>query len=240
MGLFGHTWSLAIEEQFYLLWPLVLILIPSTRGRAIASGIGIAAAILIRVAVFDPAPAEIGRAYQGLDVRADALLIGCLLAIWGGSLPRWIGWIGTAGLAAALIGFQTKAVLALVGFPIIGVSTAFLIGARLPLTARPLVALGGISYGFYLWHFPIIEGTRWLAASVPPVALVVAWFVASLGAAVLSRRLVELPLLAIRERSWFLRAGRNANHRNSAGLARDSHEEKVSHRADAGGTPVNH
>ncbi|KQC39881.1 acyltransferase [Frankia sp. ACN1ag] len=116
---FGHTWSLSLEEQFYLIWPAVLVLLcrrPAARRRlpAILGAAAVAVfawrEILIAVGVGDP------RIYFGLDTRADALLVGAGLAAWGWAgaklptsagargtrLRRFAGAVRMAGLAARL------------------------------------------------------------------------------------------------------------------------------------------
>jgi peptidoglycan/LPS O-acetylase OafA/YrhL len=233
MGLFGHTWSLGIEEQFYLVWPILLILVRRRTAMLLVCVVGIASSIAIRYLVFNPAPEAIGRAYQGLDVRADALLLGCALALLGWSFPRWTGWLGLAVIALAIALIPSKTGWVHAGIPLTAVGTALMIGSRIPITAGAMVALGGISYGFYLWHFPIIESTRWLAASLSPPVLVGVWFTATLLVSVASRRLVELPALALRDRLW-LRAARLRSKHEALGRSGQRDQQAVPQRRDAG------
>ncbi len=106
---FGHTWSLSLEEQFYLLWPVVLILLcrrPATRRRlpviltAAAAGVFVWREVLIALGADDP------RIYFGLDTRADALLVGASLAAWG-----WLGSLlpASPGPRGARLGRFTSA-----------------------------------------------------------------------------------------------------------------------------------
>jgi peptidoglycan/LPS O-acetylase OafA/YrhL len=115
----GHTWSLSIEEQFYLLWPALLAILLArgvSRRRILwLVGAGIVGCIALRITLYhvhraagmDKATSTV-RLYMGLDTRADSLLVGCLvglLAAWD-LLPRtrrFVRWTGLAALASILV-----------------------------------------------------------------------------------------------------------------------------------------
>ena len=138
----GHTWSLAIEEQFYLVWPAVLILF---RGRALrVAVIGIVAASALRIVATGPLE------YFSTVTRADAILVGCVLAYLR---PRWHP-------AVALTGVVGLVVIALldpvhdVAIPATMVATAAVIGGRFePLGV--LAPIGLRAYSLYLWNWPM-------------------------------------------------------------------------------------
>ena len=185
-----HTWSLAIEEQFYLFWPIVAALV-LTRFRertlgVVAGTVGLASALWM-VVIFNPS--DPSRAYYGTDSRIFEILIGALLAVaLAGSLrPR----IETIGRRLAPVGLVVIAAAFLWladdnsfyyrgGAVILSLAAASLIAGleagspidRL-LSVRPMVMIGLVSYGMYLWHFPIITFTNeWVGpTSTPAIAL---------------------------------------------------------------------
>ena len=170
VGLLGHTWSLSIEEQFYLLWPTVLILLGARRA-------GIIAAVLVVLVTLIRIPATGPFEYFSTITRGDAVLVGCVLAIARVRLPAWSG---AAGIAAILI-------LAFLDLPHdIGITLVIVAAAAVVCSGwRPLGALapmGKRAYGLYLWNWP-------LAILLGPLSVPVTFLTAEL-----SWRLVELPI----------------------------------------------
>ena len=216
-----HLWSLAIEEQFYLVWPLLLFAAwrvwPSRRKLVwLAIAIAVLAAAW-RVALYESGEGWL-RIYLRTDARADALAIGAALALapWqriGQVLaPRARSLLGGAGLvvliaAAALVHPDDKA-LYLGGFTVIAIASAVLIvsvldpGSTLArtLASRPLVLLGSISYPLYLWHFGVFQAVAEHTGAWPSGARVALGWSLALLAAIASYRLVELPALRLKRR----------------------------------------
>lgn len=207
VGLLGHTWSLAIEEQFYILWPLALILLARRKWVLRGALAAVAAATLVTAALH---PA-IGRVSYFLPwTHVCGLLLGAALAV---RRPRIAPAAAVLALAVLLVAMATVAgpfwtPLYFGGWLAVSLLAAVLIAStttedpgRLQrgLASRPAVWLGRRSYGVYLFSAPITEAVnRELHASLRLRGLVVA--VATLLIAEASYRWVESPFLRRKER----------------------------------------
>jgi peptidoglycan/LPS O-acetylase OafA/YrhL len=174
-----HMWSLAIEEQFYLVWPLIAYAcLKLAHGKrwllATVCVAGIAGSAIWMAQLFDHV--DQSRAYYGTDSRAAQLLVGALLALvllhWSpkGRVQTWaLQVLGAAGAVACFWFFldvdDAAAQMYRGGFLLFAVAAAAVIAAvvqghRSPLhralALRPVVWIGSISYGLYLWHWPIV------------------------------------------------------------------------------------
>jgi peptidoglycan/LPS O-acetylase OafA/YrhL len=156
----SHLWSLAEEEQFYLLWPLALVTFAGRRQRL---AVGLATLFFVAVAyriTLAETGAGLARLYYLPDTHADGLLLGCLAALIRPRLGAGTGRIGLIGvLTFFAVGAWTVSWLAY-GLPLFEVAAVLLVLAaadgHLPeLTTGPLVWLGLISYSLYLWHQPV-------------------------------------------------------------------------------------
>jgi peptidoglycan/LPS O-acetylase OafA/YrhL len=189
-----HTWTLSIEEQFYVAWPLLLSLLLLMRRRWALYAVvaGFVASTALR---YFFAPWAEDRALWGTDTRADALLAGCAVALL---LTQRLIRLPSAAQVAAVAAFGitviigTPPVLLSGGLTVIALSSAVLVlgVATTPwslLSWTPLRWVGSISYGLYLWHpflFNAFSGLPHLALLGPAVL-----------AAVASSRWIEQPII---------------------------------------------
>ena len=226
LWILGHTWSLSIEEQFYVLWPLCLLaLLKWIRHRGLILSfltLGIAASLILRIALVR-AHAPVTRVFVGLDTRFDELLIGCMVGVlcsWGllatsrrSQLLVAAGAVaGAATLAVLLWKASSKEPAMLQGGLTVAAGSAGVLIADIvarpagwlarALGREPLVGIGRISYGLYLWHFPIvyscgaliIDGTR------PDLLRAALAIGLTFVAAIASFRWVERPMLRLKRR----------------------------------------
>jgi peptidoglycan/LPS O-acetylase OafA/YrhL len=216
----GHTWSLALEEQFYLVWPAVIALCLRARRPArvptAAFLVGFVAISALRTGhVLGPASLFIG--------RPDALLLGAALAL----LRRDHALAWTAPAASSRASIATTATIAgaavllaisawdpadgffSVAFTVAAVASAALIFGLVSLAERgparlfawrPAVALGRMSYGFYLWHLPALRWTDDRLVGRPAPLRIGLGLALGLVATVLSYRLIERPALRWKRR----------------------------------------
>ncbi|MGW0755982.1 acyltransferase family protein [Streptomyces sp. NPDC002814] len=213
---FGHLWSIAVEEQFYLIWPLLLGL--AARGRhahqRVAAMAAAGAAVSLVLMIVFTVPTDTTRVYEGTDTRAFSLLLGSLMATAPASrlLARvreraagWASLVLACGIGAywATANGQDAPSLFQGGLFLHALAAALLIAflAQAPrtsvgrvLAAPPLRWSGLISYSLYLWHWPVyllLTEERLGMSDWSRTAVIVA---VSIAAAWLSKVLVEDPI----------------------------------------------
>ncbi len=207
-----HAWSLSIEEQFYLVWPLVTVAVlrlgrGSRRALFVVSLLLAVLSALAMLLLY--APESSARAYMGTDTRATAILLGAALA----TIRAKLGWIrgldalgllalAGLGVAWALLGGQDPFLyrggfwLTQLGVVVLIACAAHPAQSRIArgLAWRPLVALGKISYGVYLWHWPIFVVLTPTRIGVDGALLTTLRFALTLAVALASYVLVERPI----------------------------------------------
>jgi peptidoglycan/LPS O-acetylase OafA/YrhL len=221
----SHLWSLSLEEQFYLVWPVVFALLARRNGlRMAVAGVTILLVVAWRCYAWNTDLVATGRLYMRTDFRFDGPLIGCALALLERSRPRLVAALsatslrGDLTLAAAVAAFVAWSVFQLrygqawgVDSTLVSLLSALLIAAQVGnrpglggrvLSWPPVVFLGKISYGVYLWQglfmgdetgvFSPVRGFPWN-------------LVGTFAAALLSFYLLERPLLRFKDRAFHRR-----------------------------------
>ena len=213
-----HLWSLAVEEQFYLVWPAFVILVVRRRTFTIAASIIgaliIASAFWRMILWAQSDPADWLLVYVRTDARIDQLLIGALLALawFHRKLPKYaskLGWPGAAILAGAIVLAIPQAAYLYNGvFTLVALATAAVIAAVIEgdwwgaqiLTLAPLVRIGRVSYGLYLFHVPIFWIERTETSHLPLIVRLLILAVATALATMFSWRWLEKPALRHKNR----------------------------------------
>ena len=162
---FIHYWSLAVEEQFYVVWPILLLLLARYGRRAIFWGISITTVLSLLLSVYQTQTSPIW-AFYSLPTRAWELGVGALLLfvpekVWRN---RFIPWLGVIGIAIATFNFDENTAFPGVNAVLPVFATALLIGSISiwPRAFNDLSNnrisqwLGAISYPLYLWHWPAL------------------------------------------------------------------------------------
>jgi peptidoglycan/LPS O-acetylase OafA/YrhL len=207
-----HTWSLAVEEQFYIVWPIVIVLLFRFAPKYLlaAAVVFLLASFAANISVLAEKPIA---AFYLPHTRIWELLAGCILAL---GIPRSrhqvvtdvAGVAGLALIAFAILAFDSQmeypGVAAIA--PVLGAALVIWSGqsgkslAASVLKAPPLVFIGLISYAWYLWHWPMVALFRYQLERKPDAIEIVALVVVSFALAVLCWHYLEKP---VRRGMWW-------------------------------------
>ncbi len=218
-------WTVSIEEQFYLTWPLAFRRASLARMAAMAAGVLVAAnAVRVWLAI---SAAPLQAMEYNTFTRLDPIALGILIALWGSRLPRWTQAQRLALLAAGIMSWTGAAAFngwrnpenpetwrLAITHPIVALGSAAIliafIGSNQPwLKSRVLIYLGKISYGLYVVHeFGRLCASRFMHPSTPlgVVAQSVVGLVFTVLLAAASYRWLERPFLRMKERFAYVRS----------------------------------
>jgi len=210
-----HTWSLSIEEQFYVLWPILVSLVLRRHGARALLGLSLALSALSIAAMlllFDPGNTT--RAYLGTDTRMAGILLGAALATLISADQRFAsrtvrvldagGLVALVGLGVAWATLRgTNPFLYHGGFWLTELGALLLIACAVAgerslvaraLAIRPLTWLGTVSYGVYLWHWPVNVFLSTERCHLHGLSLHALRFALTFAIAILSYRFLEQPI----------------------------------------------
>ena len=234
----AHTWSLAVEEQFYLVWPLVVLAVlhlagsfrRGIRALLLVAAVGVAASVVEMAVLFRPG-ANPTRIYFGTDTHAQSVLVGAILACVLTLIERRRGEMGMDPEARGPAARAQLTAVGLMGMVLV-VALSHSLGGSSPATYRggfllvagcsaliivavvtvpggilartlslaPLVWLGTISYGIYLWHLPVLILLDSERTGLRGPALFALRTAVTVGVAALSFYVIERPV--IERRFW--------------------------------------
>jgi peptidoglycan/LPS O-acetylase OafA/YrhL len=222
-GILAITWSLAIEEQFYLIWPLILsrlLIFRLTRGWILGVlALGVVAVGMHRLWLLE-AGATITRLYYATDTHADGLLLGCLVGCvlsWNllpqsTSIRRFMkcaALTATVLIALMVLTITNDNTLLYVGaFSVLSVAIAVVLMtliawpmriATIVLRFKPLGWVGRVSYGLYLWHWPV-RGIVFGKSLEPSIKQILVAIALSFTITAFSFYVIEQPFLRLKKR----------------------------------------
>jgi peptidoglycan/LPS O-acetylase OafA/YrhL len=208
-GIIGQTWSLCVEEQFYLIWPVTLIFLLRSRRAAPFLMLGVICGLILWRLYLASIGAGFNRISNGFDTHSDGLLLGCLIGLVPDLVSKltplarrflampigiFIVIVATAtfyGPFAQTIGTTLAALCT--GWVIIGISKGGIVDKLLSL--KPFVYTGRLSYSWYVWHLPLLFVIRNYLPKTGTLELIVITY----AAAMLSFHLIESPFLRIKK-----------------------------------------
>lgn len=222
----GHTWSLSIEEQYYLLWPVFLLwMLRDRRLNPLKVALSIALTSALWRAWLASNGASIDRMYNGTDTRLDGLMLGACLGIAyaRGMLSTWSNLLSSGLWQVCSLVALSLIALCLIGvrlwldmrlyYGLLHLFQWFAVALITTLLVTPqgvcnkffhnqtMCWLGSISYGLYIWHFPIYRLIQDIGGS--PINILVYGGGISLIAAQLSWKFIEQPILQKKSKNDF-------------------------------------
>jgi peptidoglycan/LPS O-acetylase OafA/YrhL len=215
----AQTWSLGVEEQFYFIWPILLIVITKfqTRGRAIVVFAGlIFIAFASRAYIWHTGKVGWNIIYVQTETRLDVLMAGALLAYLlhtGWKPPSWAAHVGQVALLLLILvtakTYATEAWLYHGGFTVIAFASAAVVYMAVDgttpigrlLTWAPLRAIGRRSYSLYIWHYLALLAVARAMPQFPQLERLTVALVITAVSTELSHQIIEKPFLAVKNKT---------------------------------------
>lgn len=204
----GHLWTLALEQQFYLFWPFIIVFLGWNNARRFALIVPLLMP-LIRIGVYFAFPGQRGFLGMMFHTAIDSILIGCAVAIhqdriqtWLNTKP-WVFWaaLGFVFVVSPLLGSLISPYRITVGYGLDAVCSGILIltaAQQNPwsrwLSVRPLIFLGTLSYGLYIWQQLFLTPMNTTLTGQFPLSVI-----ATILCAFLSYRFIETPCLRLKD-----------------------------------------
>jgi peptidoglycan/LPS O-acetylase OafA/YrhL len=218
-----HFWSLAVEEQFYLCWPILIVLVMYMGRRHRNALLGLLLAVIVAGSFYYSViltPADAPWAYFSLGTRAWELGLGALVALGASKLAQlptpvaWIGgWLGLAAVVASAFVYNGKTPYpgSAAALPVVGAGLLIACGCAVQggvaglLGVRPLQFGGRVSYSWYLWHWPMLVIAPMILGHALGWPERLAVVVLSLAAAFITFKLIENPARSLKlpNPQWF-------------------------------------
>ena len=218
-----HFWSLGVEEQFYLCWPILIVLVVYLGRRHRNALLGLLLAVIVLGSFYYSViltPADAPWAYFSLGTRAWELGLGGLVGLGASRLARLPGpialaggWLGLAAVLAAAFVYNDQAPYpgSAAALPVVGAAVLIACGCAVQrgvgglLGLQPLQFGGRVSYSWYLWHWPMLVIAPMILGHALGWSLRLAVVVLSLAAAVITFKLIENPARSLRlpNPQWF-------------------------------------
>jgi peptidoglycan/LPS O-acetylase OafA/YrhL len=230
----GHTWSLGVEEQFYIVWPCLLLLIfllARNRRQIVISTLVLAAASAVALLAMTFAGVGWRRLFNGTDMRAEELLVGAAAGMWlvwrrpkipsrlaASVVVVWLATLALVSLTASPVGrafYVCESAIAITTAAVLLIATS---GPpprllHVAFANRQAQWVGRISYSVYLWHVPVaVLANRWYQPGnhVRTVGLLMFTIVGALALASCSYYAVERPFLRLKDTRFTSRVGLRA------------------------------
>jgi peptidoglycan/LPS O-acetylase OafA/YrhL len=203
---FLHFWTLSVEEQFYLVWPGILVVALLLGRRHLLTVVAVLGTASLAWSVYDTSSSP-ATAYFSTFARAWELALGAALAIWAptgsGRARTAAGWLGLAAIGCAAVLFSARTPFPGYAALLPALGAALVIAGRAPgLSWAPLRYVGDRSYAYYLWHWPVLVIASEYAGHELSLGVRLLLLAGAFALSVVSYALVENPVRRMHPPVW--------------------------------------